>query len=157
MSEALSPIVAYEADGTVVLKSPMVGVWSQAPASGMLLGPGSLLGILTQLGKTLALRVPGGVAGRIAPMARRDLAVPVGYGEVLVRVEPAFAAGAPGVEDRGAASAAPAGGRHVVSPTDGVFYGSPGPGAAPFVAPALRALSKSHRLPTRHWATANHA
>jgi biotin carboxyl carrier protein len=138
MTASLPLLVATDAGGAVALKAPKVGIWSDPPFPGMLLGPGSPAGTLRQLGHRFLLRVPDGVVGRVAARAFRDHAIPVGYGEVLFVVEAigesSVAAG------RAAAETAPAtsGARHVNAPTDGVFYGAPSPGAPPFVVPGQR-------------------
>ncbi len=133
MTATVPLLVAREAGGAVVLKAPKVGIWSDPPPAGALVGPGSPAGTLRQLGHRFLLRVPEGVSGRVAATALRDHAIPVGYGEVLFAVE-AIAAALPA--DLAAGSSTPPaarGARNVTAPTDGVFYGAPSPGARPFV------------------------
>jgi acetyl-CoA carboxylase biotin carboxyl carrier protein len=138
MTTTLVLLVATEAGGTVGLRAPKIGVWSDAPAAGTLVGPGSSGGTLRQLGHRFPLRVPDGVSGRVAPRPRRDHAIPVAYGEILFEVE-RFAATSAGASSVNAVVAArPAGARHLTAPTDGVYYGAPSPGARPFVVPGQR-------------------
>ena len=138
MTATLPLLAAQDAGGTVVLKAPKVGIWSDAPPAGTLLGPGSPAGTLRQLGRRFLLRVPEGVAGRVAARTLRDHAIAVGYGEVLFAVEALAAAGTADPAVAASASPAAGGARHVTAPTDGVFYGAPSPGARPFVVPGAR-------------------
>lgn len=129
------PLLARrEADGSIALRAPRVGVWSAAPAAGTLVGPGSPAGALVQLGRREALVVPDGVAGRVEIDPHIDRKVGVGYGDVLFVVRPAEAV--PTAE--GTTSERGRRGKVLPSPTDGVFYRSPSPGAAPFVSPGDR-------------------
>ena len=137
MTVILLPLVARGPGGAARLKAPKVGVWSEAPADGALVGPGTPLGTLRQLGRRFVLRVPDGVSGRVASRGRRDHAIPVAYGEILVELAPLAGEGA-GPASTDVASAGSAGARHLNAPTDGVFDGAPGPGAPPFVLPGQR-------------------
>lgn len=137
MTGILLPLVARGPSGAVALRAPKVGSWSDGPADGALVGPGSPLGTLKQLGRRFLLRVPEGVSGKVASRGRRDHAIPVAYGELLLEVAP-LAAEASGPESTGVAAGRSAGARHLNAPTDGVFYGAPGPGAPPFVVAGQR-------------------
>ncbi len=132
-------------DGRVRVVSPGVGWWWHPPHLGALVGPGSRIGAFQRLGRRYALTLPDGAAGRIAGSLPRDRAIPVEYGQPLFDLAPVAAAtegetlaaetaaiGHPG------AAGLPAGTWAVVSPTDGVFYRRPAPGARPFVEPGAR-------------------
>jgi biotin carboxyl carrier protein len=122
----------------VILRAPRVGVWSEHPAPGLLVGPGSPAGVLTELGVRTALVIPEGVAGRVAEPRAQDRAVAVGYGGLLFRVFPlAQGEAASAVHDATPVPAA-SGAKAVTAPTDGVFYRSPSPGAKAYVAPGDR-------------------
>jgi acetyl-CoA carboxylase biotin carboxyl carrier protein len=120
------------------LLSPAVGNWAGHPASGVLVGPGTSLGRLTQLNRTFELVLPDGLAGRLDGLPAERV-VALEYGALLGRVTP-FAEGGgqlPGTE-RVAAGGDSAldlqvGCHAVVAPTDGVYYSRPHPDSAPFV------------------------
>ena len=146
--------------GILQVLSPGVGWWTDHPHPGALLGPGSRAGTLEHLNRRFALVVPDGPAGRLTGTLPRDRAVPVEYGQTLFTLLPveggadlpagpvppgtvaaigaagaAAGAGAwPGVAPA-AGAGLPPGTRALVSPTDGVFYLRPTPGARPFVEP----------------------
>jgi acetyl-CoA carboxylase biotin carboxyl carrier protein len=125
------------ADGLRVL-SPAVGLWVGIPEPGALVGAGSPIGEIVRLTRRAVLRLPAGVSGRVAHGEPRHLAMAVAWGQELFRLEPL---GTGAVESNRGASATgdPAAGTLAVrAPTDGVFYGRPGPGAPPFVSPGDR-------------------
>jgi acetyl-CoA carboxylase biotin carboxyl carrier protein len=148
--------------GLLQVRSPGIGWWTDHPHAGALLGPGSRAGILAHLNRRFALVVPEGHAGRLAGGLPRDRAVPVEYGQTLFTLLPVEAGAAatgpasgiaglsagaagpgasPGAAGAGAipggagAPGLPPGARAIASPTDGVFYLRPSPGARPFVGP----------------------
>ncbi len=129
--------LAREADGSVRILSPAVGWWIDPPPPGALLGPGSPLGRLECLGRRYRLVVPPGAAGRAAGAAAGSRIIAVEFRETLVRLTPL----GPGALDLGDEAALgrpadahlPSGLRALVSPSDGVFYGAPSPGAEPYV------------------------
>lgn len=127
-------------NGRARVLSPGVGWWSHHPPVGALLGPGSRIGTFQRLGQRFAMILPDGAAGRVPGPLPRDLAVPLEYAQVLFELTPVLAAGdAEALAERAAAIGHPAAGGlppgrwGVVSPTDGIFYRRPAPGARPFV------------------------
>ncbi len=132
-------------DGRARVLSPGVGWWSDHPGAGALLGPGSRIGTFQRLGQRLALVLPDGAAGRVAGPLPRNLAVPLEYAQLLFELAPVQAAGdAEALAEHAAAighpsaTGFPPGTWAVVSPTDGIFYRRPAPGARPFVEPGAR-------------------
>lgn len=125
--------------GRLRVLAPLVGIWSGHPHAGALLGPGSGVGLLAQLNRRFRLVLPDGAAGRVWGAVPRDRTVPVEYGEPLFELLPVRAGSDPTVDDDAASPGRPTGAdlapglRAVVSPTDGVFYRRPAPGAAPFL------------------------
>src|SRR6185436_6959120 len=84
--EALTVLIAKDADGATTLRAPKLGLWSDHPRDGALVSPGSDVGTLTQLNRRYALVVPVGVAGRVAIAGRPQDALPVEFGEALCRI-----------------------------------------------------------------------
>lgn len=119
-------------DGRVVLRSPVVGIWTGQPEGGLLVGPGTPAGTVRRLTERVTLVVPEGVSGTVEILSPRDLASAVSYGEALFAVH----AGASATSRVGTAArpVVSTGGHAVVAPTDGVFYRSPSPGAKAYVA-----------------------
>jgi acetyl-CoA carboxylase biotin carboxyl carrier protein len=136
MSE-VTLIVGLErsAAGRARVTAPALGRWSDAPARGTLVGGGSCLGRLRCLNRSHRLMLPEGVAGVVddAPQARVRA---VSFGEILFHLRPledeaTQTGGAANVT--GDTTDVPQGAHAVRAPTDGVFYGRPGPDTAPFV------------------------
>jgi acetyl-CoA carboxylase biotin carboxyl carrier protein len=136
---ALTALIAGGLDigDNVVLRAPGVGVWR--PAIGMrgLIRPGELLGHLEVLGAAHRVIAPEGARGLVsgvAPGAERSSGVPVGYGTLLFRIDPASELGTsgafPAVDDPIVPSES---GLAFTAPTSGRFYSRPGPGKPPFV------------------------
>ena len=134
-------IVEGPAEGPWEVRSPGVGLWSGAPQTGALVGPGSEIGELRTLNRRRVLLLPRSLGGRVES-APEALEVAVGFGETLFRVAPiADAVGGAASGEGGAASGSsdlPEGCVGVVAPTDGVFYRRPEPGSPPFVEPGGR-------------------
>ena len=124
-------LLRRDPSGEVALCAPKVGVVTDPPAPGSLVGPGSPAGRLTQLARRFDLRIPPGVAGTVAEGHRKDRSYPVAYGEELFRVV-ATAVVADPARILAASSATAAGTHRVLAPTDGVFYRGSGPGSPPF-------------------------
>ena len=127
--------VSGTAEGPWEVTSPGVGWWTAAPRSGELVGPGSTVGVLTQLHRRTVLCLPDSHVGRVegAPRARK---VAVAYGQQLFRLAPIEAGGALVAAGAGVdlgADDVPEGCLAVVAPTDGVFYRGPDPSSPPFV------------------------
>jgi acetyl-CoA carboxylase biotin carboxyl carrier protein len=130
--------VSTASDGSIQLDSPVVGWWEAPPRDGEILGPGSSIGTVRQLHRRYRITLPDGVAGRVE-RAPHDRLLAVSYGERLITMKPledaGDAAGAGSTIGTSASADADvaAGMTAVRSPTDGVFYRSPSPGAPPFV------------------------
>jgi acetyl-CoA carboxylase biotin carboxyl carrier protein len=120
---------------TIELRAPSPGTFVPSIREGNLVAPGGAIGELVVLGRTATLIVPRGadatgIALRLPPATH-----PVGYGDVLVALDPsltlahgaAHAPGAPG------APAATVEGMVFCAPTSGRFYGRPAPDKPPFV------------------------
>jgi biotin carboxyl carrier protein len=132
-STTLPALLAKGPQGGTVLRAPKLGLWSDHPAEGALVEPGSPIGTLTQLNRRFVLVVPDGVSGRVTIAGRPQDALPVAYGETLLGLTafagPAIVAGSGEAET----SLAATGALVVVAPTDGVFYRSPAIDAKPYV------------------------
>lgn len=119
---------------TIELRAPGPGMFVPWIGQGDLVTPGSDVGELVVLGRASALVVPRagdvpatGIALRLPPAVH-----PVGYGELLVELDPSLhvAAGASGPA---AAAASAVDGLVFHAPTSGRFYGRPAPDKPPFV------------------------
>ncbi len=120
-------------DGTLELVSPGVGLFRDAPLPGAVVAPGSVLGALEVLGLARTLVAPEGALGRVVPAGPARARRPVGYGDVLVRLDPGgLAAGDAPAE---IAAGADAGERVFRSPMAGRYYARPSPGKPAFVQP----------------------
>ena len=123
-----------EEDGLFVLRAPRPGLLRDAPAIGRMVREGERCGELEVLGTLTKIVVPAGVAGLVvdgsvhAKLARK----PLGYGEVIARIDPKAVAGA--VSAKGSAtSASGTGGLVWKTPLGGRYYGRSSPSAEPFV------------------------
>lgn len=125
--------------GALRVLAPHVGVWSFHPHPGALVGPGSQVGIFERLGRKHALVLPERAAGRVAGPLSPDRSVAVEYAALLFELAPLAASDRPELLEEARAVgtvsglALPPGHFAVAAPTDGIFYRSPAPGAAPFV------------------------
>jgi len=120
-------------DGEIELLSPGVGYWREPPGVGHVLTPGESMGRLETLGAFTSLVVPKGAAGLVVSVAGPEQArFAVGYGEVLVVLDPEGAAGV-AIEEE--ASVTAASGLVFAAPMAGRFYARPSPEDPPFVAP----------------------
>lgn len=120
---------------TVELRAPRPGSFVPWIAAGELVAPGAAIGELVVLGRGAALVVPrgagdaSGIALQLPPATH-----PVGYGDLLVALDPSLQR-APGASPGGGAAAAVSVDGLVFSaPTSGRFYGRPGPDKPAFVA-----------------------
>lgn len=118
---------------TIELGAPSPGMFVPWIAQGDLVTPGAAIGELVVLGRASALVVPRagdatGLALQLPPATH-----PVGYGDVLVALDPSLhlATGPAG----GATAAGPTAALGLVfhAPTSGRFYGRPAPDKPPFV------------------------
>jgi acetyl-CoA carboxylase biotin carboxyl carrier protein len=120
----------------VVLASPAVGLWRDAPAPGSLVVPGGNLGELEILGVLHRLRAPEGAVGVVLERPGPRLArQPVAYDDVLVRLDPAASPTAAAGRSEAAAdeAGAAAAGLSFTSPLSGRFYARPSPDQPAFV------------------------
>lgn len=125
------------APGAIPLRAPGPGMFVPWVAEGDLVTPGSDLGELVVLGRASILVVPrseaaAGIALRLPPAVH-----PVGYGDVLVEIDPSLQRTA-GASTAAAASGAAAATDAAVglvfrAPTSGRFYGRSAPDKPPFV------------------------
>jgi biotin-dependent enzyme len=121
--------VERAAEDRLRVLAPALGIWAHELEPGITIGTGSRLGKLTVLGKSHVLVLPEAPAGRIASGLPPDRRVAVDHGQVLFELD-LLEAG----ETTGPSVARPVPeGVAVVSPTDGVFYRAPSPGAPTFV------------------------
>ena len=83
---ALSRVIA---DDQVELCAPEPGLFRAAVAVGDIVRPGLALGVLEVLGRAVELTAPDTAHGAIVALADPGMARPaVGYGDLLVRVDP---------------------------------------------------------------------
>jgi biotin carboxyl carrier protein len=121
----------------LVLRAPAVGIWQPEVGARRLVRAGDVLGHLDVLGVVHQVIAPEGARGVVAEIAAgadRRAQVPVGYGALLFRLDPATELGASGSFAVVAAAAHAAAGMVFTAPTSGRFYSRPGPGKPPFVA-----------------------
>lgn len=135
MGRALAARIEIATDGSVEVRSPGVGWWSEPPSVGRLLLPGAAIGRLTRLNDSRTLVLPDGVRGRVVERPSDRLVLPVGYGETLFRLQPIDETGSGGEAqfDESAAAELSDTSHVIASPTDGVFYRGPSPDAEPYV------------------------
>jgi acetyl-CoA carboxylase biotin carboxyl carrier protein len=127
---AVPELAALWIDGE--LRAPAVGLWRGAPAEGEIVSPGESLGQLEVLGVLHRLVAPAGARGVVVGSPSGVARVAVGYGDVLVRLDPLSAAAAR-AEQTDSAQETDAGGLALRAPTSGRFYCRPGPGKDAFV------------------------
>jgi len=139
MNQAAQRVRTEEAeDGSVQVLAPGVGTWTDLPRPAELLGPGSRIGFLERLNRSVRLLLPDGVSGRVIDGLPHKRAVHVEHGEILFVLTP-LAEGDTGDPRPTAGGDTPfhddltEGARAIVSPTDGVFYLRPSPEDPPFV------------------------
>lgn len=121
--------------GAIPLRAPGPGMFVPWVAEGDLVTPGSDLGELVVLGRASILVVPrseaaAGIALRLPPAVH-----PVGYGDVLVEIDPSLqrTAGASTAATSGTSTADAAVGLVFRAPTSGRFYGRSAPDRPPFI------------------------
>lgn len=133
MNPATGLVLAAERreDGGWDLLSPGVGLFSEAPGEGWLLGPGGAAGMLSVLGRVERLLLPPGVRGVVASPTPEQRRRPVGYGDLLFTLAPVER----GNDDAGTAAAGPEAetGLVVCAPQAGRFWRRPEPGSPFFV------------------------
>jgi acetyl-CoA carboxylase biotin carboxyl carrier protein len=125
-------------EGRIEVRSPVVGMWRNAPPRGVVVTGSMPIGELEVLGVLHRLVVPTGVRGEVVEVRDRQgrARVPVGYEELLLVLDPE-AVGS--LESASTASPGAAGepvheGALVfAAPSAGRYYGRPSPDKAPFV------------------------
>lgn len=121
-----------EADGQLLLGAPDIGLFTAPLGRGAVVAPGMSAGALRHLGGTVTLMVPEGVRGAVIDDAPDRVLLPVGFGQVLYRVDPAGAGAATSEDPPEQDTAA---GLVLVAEQSGRVWHRPGPGEAPFCAP----------------------
>lgn len=128
--------VAKGAGGEIVLASPAVGLWRDAPPAGTLVTPGMPIGQLEILGVLHRLRAPDDAVGVVMERPGPRLArQPVAYDDVLVRLDPSVSPAAAGSSAAASRAEADAQGLSFRSPLSGRFYARPSPDQPVFVRP----------------------
>lgn len=138
-SDLILEVIVEERDthrGELLLKSPAVGMYGDAPKVGEVLVGRSRAGHLTSLGRGASLVMPRTAAGRVAEQMLHNRRDPVDYGQVLLRLVPMEASeiekeslAESGANTRGL----PEGTYGISSPTHGMFYRRPRPDAPLYV------------------------
>ncbi|MCA9704937.1 MAG: hypothetical protein KDK70_03695 [Myxococcales bacterium] len=125
---------ASPAEGHVELRAPAVGLWRDAPLPGQLVTPGSVVGELEILGVRHRVRAPAEAVGVVLEQPGPRLARrPVGYGDLLLRLDPEAGPASLGLATAESAAEAAVAGLSFRSPLSGRFYARPAPEQAPFV------------------------
>lgn len=122
-----------ERDGVrVKLRAPEVGVYTSNLERGAIVSPGTIVGVLTQLGVRRALVVPDGVEGRVATEAPERAHHPLGFGDVVLEVEEIRGTSSTTAATTSTATAT-TGGLVVRATTSGRFWHKPAPSEPVFV------------------------
>jgi acetyl-CoA carboxylase biotin carboxyl carrier protein len=128
-----SPSAASDA---IELRAPRPGVFVPWVEQGDLVTAGTALGALVVLGRAIAVIAPRSAGSRVTGMVRRlatTASRAVGYGDVLVALDPSLQLAT--ADPEATAAAQPAVGRLVFrAPTSGRFYGRSSPDKPAFVA-----------------------
>ena len=122
-----------EGDDGPVVRAPAVGLWRDGPLPGARVVAGDPLGTLEVLGTRYRVLAPAGARGVVRESDKVRLARrPVGYGDVLVALDPNVgeAAAADAVS---AAAQAVADGLAFTAPLSGRYYAKPSPDQPLFV------------------------
>lgn len=120
----------------VALRAPAVGIWEPEVGLRRVIRPGDVVGHLDVLGVVHRVIAPDGARGLVSAVAEgveRRARVPVAYGAILFRIDPASELGTSGSFPVVAAASRAAAGLVFTAPTSGRFYSRPGPGKPPFV------------------------
>lgn len=128
-------VARLDRDGDVlVLRSPAVGLWREAPVAGSVVTPGGRLGELEILGVLHRLRAPDEAAGVVLERPGPRLArQPVSHGDELVRLDRQASPVLAGAAASAGATQADATGLAFRSPLSGRFYARSAPGQEAFV------------------------
>ena len=121
---------------TIELRAPRPGSFVPWIAAGELVAPGAAIGELVVLGRTAALLVPrtgdaatAGIALQLPPATH-----PVGYGDLLVALDPSLQLAGAAAGPTAAAASSTVDGLVFRAPTSGRFYGRASPDKPAFVA-----------------------
>jgi acetyl-CoA carboxylase biotin carboxyl carrier protein len=131
--EAL-PIVREDGDKTLLL-APMPGWARSLPVLGARIVPGSMIGELEVLGRSIRLVAPESAEGIVValPEGPHRARVPVAHGTVMLVVDPNAGSSAHAAEKKALGGAAKALGLVFKTPLGGRYYARPSPGADAFV------------------------
>jgi len=125
-------LLLEQREGTQLLLSPAVGLFTGAQPRGRVLLAGERAGVLLVLGRAHELVVPAGAAGSVLGVAPARVRLPVGYREPLYELGP-LAGLAPDAAQSTAHAGPTAHGLALRAATSGRFWHRPAPGEAPFV------------------------
>jgi acetyl-CoA carboxylase biotin carboxyl carrier protein len=127
----LLPLVSEPgADGRVRLVAPAVGYLTCALERGAALAPGQPAGVLLRLGREVTLVVPDGAHGIVVSARPERVHAPVGYGDVVLELDPSGVSGASAPPDAAHVAGA---GPVVRAMQGGRFYRRAAPSQPPFV------------------------
>ena len=129
-----------EHPAVIELRAPTPGIFVPAIAQGDLVTTGGVIGELVVLGRAITLVAPraagasaasaaSGIAIQLAPTAHA-----VGYGDVLVTLDPSLSIAASARNEDPTAAPSAVDGQVFRAPTSGRFYGRSAPDKPPFVA-----------------------
>jgi biotin carboxyl carrier protein len=124
--------------GEISIGAPAVGWLSDAPRLGEVVVGGSRVGSLRILDQWVDVTLPATVSGRVSERPLVNQREAVAYDQLVLRLAPVEGEGLGSVAAGPAAVASadlPAGCFAVVSPTHGMFYRRPKPGAPCYVEP----------------------
>jgi hypothetical protein len=124
--------ITEEADGSLVVQAPLVGIWSNLPSDGSIITSRGAIGQIQVGSKRFRILIPFGKQGKVSSIAGAgDHQVAVEWGQELLRLEPLRVGAESSATD--ASETAEQRALQYRSPTAGIFYGRPSPDAAPFV------------------------
>ena len=128
----LEAIARATTDDRIELASPLPARFRRAVELGDVVRPGTRLGDLELLGRTIAVLAPATASGAVVVVDAGERRPAVAYGATLVVLDPA---GASATATTAASSTARAAATGLVfrAPTSGRFYGRPTPDKPPFV------------------------
>jgi len=132
-----APPRSPEHPAVIELRAPMPGIFVPAIAQGDLVIAGAVIGELVVLGRAITLIAPrtagataaSGLAIQLAPTAHA-----VGYGDVVVTLDPSLSLAAGAHNEAPTAARSTVDGQVFRAPTSGRFYGRSAPDKPPFVA-----------------------
>lgn len=125
-----------EADGTLLVLSPVVGVADGAPESGRFLNSFDRILPVKVLGERYELRLPHEAHGRIGEVFIPNECTPLAFGDRLLRLDPRALAVEDSLSDSADQTASAndeAGLLEIKAPSEGIFYRRSAPDAPAFV------------------------